>query len=291
MHPPNPFEESVCQFEQAILWAVYRDAAKTQRKRSLFALRKWPPKVLDGLWRLLRVLEEEAIGSRRYAIERPNGDWWRQVRQHLKQYEAAFGGARPFIAEVARAVAGVTIITADLAEAFSSMKAIAAPAPIVEPRQAPREVEQTCSVTPRDSETVGTVEAAPSAEVETTSALVLSNGGMTGTVEDAPSTPEPEPDPTSIVEERLKQLARKLRPTLPETMALWFFNKYGAKWPGYSHGQLQAEFYAAHEKLPQPAVPSGTPSTSVKDALGILEWSRRRQPNAPTDKLGRDQTS
>jgi hypothetical protein len=118
MHPPNPFEESVCQFEQAILWAVYRDAAKTQRKRSLFALRKWPPKVLDGLWRLLRVLEEEAIGSRRYAVERPNGDWWRQVRQHLKQYEAAFGGARPFIAEVASAVAGVTIITAGLVKAF-----------------------------------------------------------------------------------------------------------------------------------------------------------------------------
>jgi hypothetical protein len=262
MHPPNPFEESVCQFEQAILWAVYRDAAKTQRKRSLFALRKWPPKVLDGLWRLLRVLEEEAIGSRRYAVERPDGDWWRQVRQHLKQYEAAFGGARPFIAEVARAVAGVTIITADLAKAFSSIKAIAAPAPIAEPRQAPREVEQTCSVI--DSE------AAPSVEVETTSAPVLWNGGMTGTVEDAPSTPEPAPDPTSIVEERLRQLARKLRPTLPETMALWFFKQYGANWPGLSHGQLQAEFYAHHKNLTPPATPSGTPSTSVKDALGIL---------------------
>jgi hypothetical protein len=269
MHPPNPFEESVCQFEQAILWAVYRDAAKTHRKRPLFALRKWPPKVLDGLWRLLRVLEEEAIGSRRYDLERPNGDRWRQVRQHLKQYEAVFGGARPFIAEVARAVAGVTIITADLAKAFSSIKAMAAPVPIVEPRQAPREVEQTCSVTPPDSE------ATPS---ETTSALVLRNGRMTGTVEDAPSTPEPAPDPTSIVEERLKQLARKLRPTLPETMAIWFFKQYGANWPGLSHGQLQAEFYAHHKNLTPPATPSGTPSTSVKDALGILGWSRRRQP-------------
>jgi hypothetical protein len=283
MHPPNPFEESVCQFEQAIRWAVYRDAAKTQRKRSLFARRKWPPKVRDRLWRLLRVLEEEAIGSRRYAVERLNGDWWRQVRQHLKQYEAAFGGARPFIAEVAGAVTGVTIVTVDLVKAFPSIEVIATakPAPIVEvgeaPREPPPEVEQTCSVTPRDSETAGIVEAAPSAEVETTSALVLWNG-MTGTVEDAPSTPKPEPDPTSIVEERLKQLARKPRPTLPETMALWLFKRYGAKWPGLNHGQLQAEFYAHHKNLVQPAALSGTPSTSVKDALGILGWSRRRQP-------------
>jgi hypothetical protein len=281
MHPPNPFEESVCQFEQAILWAVYRDAAKTQRKRSLFALRKWPPKVLDGLWRLLRVLEEEAIGSRRYAVERPNGDWWRQVRQHLKQYEAAFGGARPLIAEVARAVAGVTTITAGLVKAFPPAEAIAtaALAPIAElgelPREPPHEVEQTCSVTPRDSEAAGTVEAGLFVEVETTSAVVLWNSAMTGTVEDAPSTPEPEP--ISPVERHLKQLAQKPRLTLHERMTLWFAKQYGLNRPPLTNFQLQTKFYAHHKDLPPPATHPGDASTAAKHAVRAMGWNRRRQ--------------
>jgi hypothetical protein len=90
----NPFEGPTCSIAEAILWVAYRDAARIRDAPSLFSLEKWPDEITKALWRLLHALAREqrtidALSTRPGRLIGPED--YRHAYSTLKAAEAEIG--------------------------------------------------------------------------------------------------------------------------------------------------------------------------------------------------------